>query len=74
VTDPVRNKRVKVALGAVLLANAGMLLSFGSSRMLKHGSESVFGLDGRVWAFALLGLAVVGVGAAIALMVSARKP
>jgi hypothetical protein len=74
VTDPVRNKRARVALGAVLLANSGLLLTFGSSRMLKHGSESVFGLDGRVWAFALLGLAVVGAGVAIALLVSARKP
>jgi hypothetical protein len=73
-TDPVRSKRTRVALGAVLLANAGMLLTFGSSRMLSHGSESVFGVDGRVWAFALLGIAVVGVGAAIALLVSARKP
>ena len=70
--DSERKKRV--AFGATLLANGGMLLTFGSNRLLKHGSEHVFGLDGRTWAFALLGLAVVGIAAAIAILVSAQNP
>ena len=72
--DTDRKKRVGVALGAVALANSAMFLSFGASRLFKHGSELVFGLQARTWGFVLLGLAIVGLAGAIGVLVSSQKP
>ena len=72
--DPNRGKRVGISIGAVALANSAVFLSLGSSRLFKYGSEHIFGFEARTWGFVLLALAIVGVAAGIAFLVSAQKP
>ena len=72
--DMDRKKRLGVAFGAVGLANSAMFLSFGGSRLFKHGGEHIFGFEARTWGFALLGLAIVGLAGALAVLVKAQNP
>ena len=67
-----KKKRLLVA-GMVALSNSVLLLSLGASNLFKHGSEHIFGLEARTWGFALLGISILGVAVASAVLVEAKK-
>ena len=59
---------------AALAAFALLNLSQAMRLLMKHGSDVIFGLQGRTWAFGCLALCVVTLAVAVGAMLKQDKP